>query len=140
LRLFRTILAMMVAWSVVMAPTAGTFAAPSAPGAPAGHPAPMHSGEDAAAFAHAHHAGGHHAGEATWLPDGCCAEEDGAPAPSLPGDCSTLPGCVLKCFSVVPFATATLAVPLTRAAVFAWQASRAIHPDPPAPPFHPPRS
>lgn len=140
LRFIRIILAVIVAWSVAVAPIAGGFAAAAPVASTLSPHALMHAGKDTKASDHVHHAGGYHIGEAMGSPGGCCADQDQGPAQKLPGDCSTMPGCVLKCFSVMPIATASLAVPVIEVAILVWQVSHAMPPEPPAPPFHPPRS
>jgi hypothetical protein len=71
--------------------------------------------------------------------DSCCDDAEHAPDHGLLGDCSTMPGCVLKSFSPAPVA-ANLTAPITVSMLLGWHPSRAIPPLSPAPPLRPPRS
>jgi hypothetical protein len=126
---------MLIAWSVAMAPTFGVAAAPLPSGTPSSHHSAGHD-HQSAALAHSHHQG-------VQLSVGgrCCDDEEHAPDHhGLPGDCSTMPGCALKSFSLAPALAANLAVPITISTLLTWHPSRAIPPESPAPPLRPPRS
>jgi hypothetical protein len=149
LRLIRVILAILIACSVGMAPVRAGFA--GAPGAdtPARHMGAHEPGE-AGAAAHRHFFP-QNAQEVTRVAPpsahepaaACCDEAGQAEGPAshpAAGDCGAMPGCVLKCFSVVPWSPMLVSVPLTGSRRLAWQASDVGVPAPAARPFHPPRS
>lgn len=140
MRLFRTLLALVIALSVGMAPAAAAFAATST-GAGTSLPSTR---IETTVLAHDHHAQnpGHHHGTSrdTAASDDCCVSDVGAPAQSIPGDCSSMPGCILKCLGTAAFAPMDILIPMTGSSRVSWEVIQAVPPDPPTRPFHPPRS